>query len=139
MHSVPDNNYESMILNVTSDIKFTWNTDSSVIWSKILAVKFDADYPEEFLASEFENANKEYGEITSEGEWKSNDTKTINSVGRMTYYVSENGVAFIKIENFNYTDSEGTHNITAYMPSNMYNSDIKYTDTVEKSKSLQIV
>ena len=137
--SKPDNKYENRILTVQSDIKFTWNTDPSVLWSKTLAVRFDADYPEELLSSEFDNANKEYGEITSEGEWKSSDdTKTINSVGRMTYYVAEKSIAFIKIENFNYTDAAGAHNITAYIQNTNY-ADIKYTDTVEKSKSLQVV
>lgn len=140
VYSVPDNsNYENMILQVNSDIKFTWNTDPSVLWGKILAVRFDADYPEQFLASELENVNKEYGEITSEGAWETGDnTVTINSVGRMTYYVPESNKSFIKIENFNYTDTKGEHNITAYIL-NMMQDDIKYADTVEKSKSLQVV
>ena len=87
----------------------------------------------------YDNANKEYGVITSEGTWQTNkDNVTINSVGRMTYYIAGNGVAFIKIENFNYTDSEGEHNITAYMQNNMYANNIKYADTVEKSKTLQV-
>ena len=139
VYSVPDNDYNNRILSVMSDIKFTWNTDPSVLWSKLLTVRFDADYPEQFLASESDNANKEYGVITAEGEWKaSEDNVTINSVGRMTYYVTERNGVFIKIENFNYTDSGGEHNITAYIP-NMSNVDIKYADTVEKSKSLQVV
>ena len=139
VYSTPDNNYENLILQVQSDIKFTWNTDTSVLWSKALSVKFDADYPEELLVSKLYNANKEYGEITSEGTWKAyNDQITINSVGRMTYYVTENNGTFIKIENFNYTDTAGAHNITAYMTNTLY-TDIKYTDTVEKSKSLQVV
>ena len=138
VYSVPDTDYNNRILSVSSDIKFTWNTDPSVLWSKILAVKFDADYPEQYLASELDNANKEYGVITSEGTWESNESgKTINSVGRMTYYISENNREFIKIENFNYTDAEGEHNITAYMPNTMYT--VEYADTVEKTKSLQIV
>ena len=128
-----------MILNVTSEIKLTWNTDPSLLWSKILSVKFDADYPEEILASETDNKNKEYGEIDAAGTWSTNDNNiTINSVGRMTYYVSESNGTFIKIENFNYTDAAGEHNITAYM-TNMMSSVIEYTDTVEKSKSLQVV
>ena len=138
VYSVPDTDYNNRILSVSSDIKFTWNTDPSVLWSKKLSVKFDADYPEQILVSKLENANKEYGVITSEGTWESNDSgKTINSVGRMTYYISENNREFIKIENFNYTDAEGEHNITAYMQSMMYT--VEYTDTVEKTKSLQIV
>ena len=135
--STADNNYDNMILQLQSDMKFTWNTDPSVLWSKAVAVKLDADYPEYPLTSELCNANKEYGVITSEGEWTTRGGQTINSVGRMTYYVSESNVAFIKIENFNYTDTEGVHDITAYIQSTLY--DIKYTDTVEKSKSLQIV
>ena len=139
VYSIPDGNYDNRILTVTSDMKFTWNTDPSVLWGKVLAVMFDADYPEQFLASELDNANKEYGEITAEGTWETNDdTITINSVGRMTYYVTENNMAFIKIENFNYTDTQGEHNITAYIQNTMY-GDIKYADTVEKSKSLQVV
>lgn len=139
VYSVPDNDFNNKILTVMSDIKFTWNTDPSVLWSKLLAVRFDADYPEQFLASGNENANKEYGVIISEGEWKaSEENVTINSVGRMTYYVPESNGVFIKIENFNYTDSGGEHNVTAYIPNTMY-ADIKYTDTVEKSKSLQVV
>ena len=139
VYSVPDNDYKNMILNVTSEIKLTWNTDSSVIWSKILSVMFDADYPEEMLASELDNKNKSYGEITAAGTWSTNDDKiTINSVGRMTYYVSEENVPFIKIENFNYTDAAGEHNITSYM-NIMSNFVIEYADTVEKSKSLQVV
>ena len=139
VHSTPDSDYNSMILQLQSDIKFEWNTDPSVLWAKILSVKFDADYPEQLLALENDNKNKEYGLIMSEGEWKaSNDAITINSVGRMTYYVSESNGPFIKIENFNYTDSGGEHNITAYMPNTMYAA-IEYTDTVEKSKSLHVV
>lgn len=139
VYSVPDNNYDNVILQISSDIKFTWNTDPSVLWSKISAVRFDADYPEQYLASELYNANKEYGEITSESAWETSDSSiTINSVGRMTYYVSENNREFIKIENFNYTDSTGAHNITAYILNTM-GVDIKYTDTVEKSKSLQVL
>lgn len=138
VYSVPDTDYNNIILSVSSDIKFTWNTDPSVLWSKTLSVKFDADYPEQFLASELENANKEYGVITSEGTWETNDSgKTINSVGRMTYYISEDNREFIKIENFNYTDAEGEHNITAYVSNMMYTDE--YADTVEKTKSLQIV
>ena len=140
VYSVPDTDYNNRILSVSSDIKFTWNTDSSVLFSKIVEVKFDADYPGQYLASESDSANKEYGEITSEGTWESSDSgKTINSVGRMTYYMSENNGPFIKIENFNYTDAEGAHNITAYIQNNMYTTNIKYTDTVEKSKSFQVV
>ena len=139
VYSVPDFDFNNRILSVVSDIKFTWNTDPSVLFSKILAVKFDADYPEEFLASEAYNANKEYGEITAEGTWTAdNDQITINSVGRMTYYSPENSRSCIKIENFNYTDAAGLHNITAYLV-NMMNDIIKYADTVEKSKSLQVV
>ena len=138
VYSVPDIDYNNRILSVSSDIKFTWNTDPSVLWSKSLSVKFDADYPEQFLASKLDNANKEYGVITSEGTWESNDSgKKINSVGRMTYYISENNIEFIKIENFNYTDAEGEHNITAYIQNMMYT--VEYTDTVEKTKSLQVV
>ena len=139
VYSVPYSDYKNMILTVTPELKFTWNTDPSVVWSKILSVRFDADYPEEFLASETDNENKEYGEITAEGTWSTDDNKiTINSVGRMTYYVSEKNGPFIKIENFNYTDEAGEHNVTAYM-SNMMSSVIEYADTVEKSKSLQVV
>ena len=137
VYSAPDNDYNKKILTVTSDIKFTWNTDPSVLWSKQLTARFDADYPEQDLALENESANKEYGVITSEGEWKASEENVkINSVGRMTYYV-HNGT-FIKIENFNYTDSGGEHNITAYIQNMMY-GEIKYVDTVEKSKSLQVV
>lgn len=139
VYPTSDGNYDNMILQLQSDIKFIWNTNPSVLWSKILSVKLDVDYPEDLLASELYNANKEYGEITSEGEWTASDPQTtINSVGRMTYYVSESNIEFIKIENFNYTDAAGVHDITAYIPSGM-NYDVKYTDTVEKSKSLQIV
>ena len=139
VYSAPDTNFNNRILTVTSDIKFTWNTDPSVLWAKILTVRFDADYPEESLVLENDNANKEYGVITSEGTWQTNEGNvTINSVGRMTYYVTESNGTFIKIENFNYTDSEGEHNITAYIQNNMY-TNIKYTDTVEKSKTLQVV
>lgn len=138
--SVPDTNYENVILTLTSDIKFTWNTDPSVVWSKKLSVMFDADYPEELLVSEIDNANKEYGEITSEGAWETNtEGKTINSVGRMSYYISEDKRPFIKIENFNYTDAQGEHNITAYILNTISNRNKKYADTVEKTESLQIV
>ena len=139
VYSAPDGDYKNVILNVTSEIKFTWNTDQSVLWSKILSVMFDADYPEEILASENDNANKEYGEITAEGTWSTNnDTITINSVGRMTYYMSERNVPFIKIENFNYTDAAGEHNVTAYM-NNMMSPVTEYTKKKKKSKSLQVV
>ena len=47
---------------------------------------------------------------------------------------------YIKIENFNYTDSEGEHNITAYMISQLSSKyNINYTETVEKTETLQIV
>ena len=141
VYTTPDINYKDMIVTLRSDIKFIWNTDPSVLWAKKLSVELDADYPEYILVSEFCNANKEYGEITSEGEWTtSNEETTINSVGRMTCYVSESNVLLIKIENFNYTDKAGVHDITAYIQNTMYNNNnIEHTDTVEKSKSLQIV
>ena len=118
----------------------TWNTDTSVTWGKKLAVKLDADYPEKLLLSEDVNKNKEYGEITATGTWTSNvEGQTINSVGRMAYYVGSNGRRYIKIENFNYTDSTGEHNITAYMGSQLSSArNINYTETVEKTESLQV-
>ena len=141
VYSTPDNNYDNTIATIASDLEMTWNTDTSVTWGKKIAVKLDADYPEKLLLSEDVNENKEYGEITATGTWTSNvEGQTINSVGRMTYYVASNGRIYIKIENFNYTDIEGEHNITAYMQSQLssrYN--INYTETVEKTESLQVV
>ena len=141
VYSTPDNNYDNTIATIASDLEMTWNTDTSVTWGKKIAVKLDADYPEKLLLSEDVNENKEYGEITATGTWTSNEEgQTINSVGRMTYYVASNGRIYIKIENFNYTDIEGEHNITAYMQSQLssrYN--INYTETVEKTESLQVV
>lgn len=141
VYSTPDGNYDNTITTITSDLEMTWNTDTSVVWGKKIAVKLDADYPEKLLLSEDANENKEYGEITATGTWTSNvEGQTINNVGRMTYYVGSNGRRYIKIENFNYTDTEGEHNITAYMGSQLssrYN--INYTETVEKTESLQVV
>ena len=141
VYSTPDGNHDNIIMGIASDLEMTWNTDTSVTWGKKIAVKLDADYPEKLLLSEDVTENKEYGEITATGTWTSNvEGQTINSVGRMTYYVGSNGRRYIKIENFNYTDSEGEHNITAYM-SNQFSSryDINYTETVEKTESLQVV
>ena len=141
VYSTPDGNIDNTIATITSDLEMTWNTDTSVTWGKKIAVKLDADYPEKLLLSEDVNENKEYGEITATGTWTSNvEGQTINSVGRMTYYVASNGRRYVKIENFNYTDIEGEHNITAYMQSQLssrYN--INYTETVEKTESLQVV
>lgn len=141
VYSNPDGNNDNPIATISSDLEMTWNTDTSVTWGKKIAVKLDADYPEKLLLSENVNENKEYGEITATGTWTSNvEGQTINSVGRMTYYVGSNGRRYIKIENFNYTDGEGEHNITAYMTnqlSSRYN--INYTETVEKTESLQVV
>ena len=141
VYSTPDGNYDNRIITIESALEMTWNTDTSVTWGKKIAVKLDVDYPEKLLLSEDVNENKEYGEVTAAGEWTSNEEgKTINSVGRMTYYVASNGHRYIKIENFNYTDSEGEHNITAYMASQLTHSrNINYTVTVEKTESLQIV
>ena len=141
VYSTPDGNYDNTIATIASDLEMTWNTDTSVTWGKKIAVKLDADYPEKLLLSEDVNENKEYGEVTATGTWTSNvEGQTINGVGRMTYYVGSNGHRYIKIENFNYTDGEGEHNITAYMVSQLssrYN--INYTETVEKTESLQVV
>lgn len=141
VYSTPDMKYDNTITTVMSDLEMTWNTDTSVTWEKKITVKLDADYPEKLLLSENVNANKEYGEITATGKWTSNaEGLTINSVGRMTYYVSNNKSKSIKIENFNYTDSTGEHNITAYMDAQLSSSDnINYTETVEKTESLQVV
>ena len=139
VYSTPDMEYEDTITTISSDLEMTWNTDTSVTWQKKIAVKLDADYPEKLLLSEDVNKNKEYGEITAAGTWTSNvEGQTINSVGRMTYYVSNNGRRSIKIENFNYTDSAGEHNITAYMDNQYSSNNINYTETVEKTESLQI-
>ena len=141
VYSTPDGNHNNTITTIQSDLEMAWNTDTSVVWGKKIAVKLDADYPEKLLLSEDVNENKEYGEITATGTWTSNvEGQTINSVGRMTYYVGSNGRRYIKIENFNYTDSKGEHNITAYMGSQLssrYNTN--YTETVEKTESLQVV
>ena len=141
VYSTADGNYDNTITTISSDLEMTWNTDASVVWEKKIAVKLDADYPEKLLLSKDVNENKEYGEITATGEWTSNvEGQTINGVGRMTYYVASNGRIYIKIENFNYTDSEGEHNITAYMGCQFSSShNINYTDTVEKTESLQLV
>lgn len=141
VYSTPDMKYDNTITTVMSDLEMSWNTDTSVTWEKKITVKLDADYPEKLLLSENVNANKEYGEITATGEWTSNvEGLTINSVGRMTYYISNNGSKSIKIENFNYTDSTGEHNITAYMDNQSSSSNkINYTETVEKTESLQVV
>ena len=141
VYPTPDDNYDNVITTISSDLEMTWNTDTSVTWGKKIAVKLDADYPEKLLLSKDVNENKEYGEITATGTWTSNvEGQTINSVGRMTYYVSNNERRYIKIENFNYTDNEGEHNITAYIVSQLssrYNTN--YTETIEKTESLQIV
>ena len=142
VYLTPDNNnYDNMISTILSELEMTWNTDTSVTWGKKIAVKLDADYPEKLLLSENVNKNKEYGEITATGTWTSNvEGQTINNVGRMTYYVSNIGHIYIKIENFNYTDSKGEHNITAYMASQFTSrNNINYTETVEKTESLQVV
>lgn len=140
VYSSPDTSYDNIILNVSSNLELTWATDTSIVWSKKIAVKLDADYPEKLLVKEDVNKDKEYGEITTTSEWITNEEgKTINSVGRMTYYVSSNGSKYIKIENFNYTDGTGEHNITAYMPNGFNINNINYTETVEKTESLQVV
>ena len=141
VYSTPDLNYDNLITTVASDLEMTWNTDTSVVWRKKIDVKLDADYPEKSLLSQDVVQNKEYGEITATGEWTSNEEgKIINSVGRMTYYMSNNERRSIKIENFNYTDSTGEHNITAYMRNEAPSSNnINYTETVEKTESLQVV
>ena len=140
VYSTPDLNYDNIITTITSELEMTWNTDTSVTWGKKIDVKLDADYPEKSLLSKGVMQNKEYGEITATGTWTSNtEGTTINSVGRMTYYMSNNERRSIKIENFNYTDSTGEHNITAYMMNQAPSSNnVNYTDTVEKTESLQV-